>query len=132
MLSACPFRKNEMRPVGPEVKHDLVIFFKVGVSNQQVEEFFDEILARRNPTGTGFRLRAGIREYSREHPVDGHEAVSISFFPSATVEERETVMRDVKSSPIVYRVLENVAPADVKKLEDMKEPETSPPVVKPK
>ena len=132
MLSGCPIRKNEMRPIGPEVRQNLVIFFKPGVGDKQVEGFFDEFLSKPDPNGKGFYLRKGIREFTRIHPVDGHEGIAISFFPNATNEERETIKRDIRSSPLVYRVLENVAPADVKKIDDVKESVTSPPVVKPK
>lgn len=122
MLSGCPLRKNEMRPIGPEVKQNLVIFFKLGITNEQVEGFFDEVLSKPDPNGKGFYLRKGISEFSRIHPVQGHEGVAISFFSYATNEEREAVVRDVKSSPIVYKVLENTAPAEVKELDHAKSP----------
>jgi hypothetical protein len=37
-------------------------------------------------------------------------------FAHATKAQKDEVKRAVKSLPIVYRVLENVAPADVKKI----------------
>ena len=132
MLSGCPIRKNEMRPIGPEVRQNLVIFFKLGVGDEQVERFFDEFLSKPDPNGKGFYLRKGIREYTRIHPVQGHEGVAISFFPYATNNERDAVTRDIKSSAIVYKTFENVAPADVKKLDDPKEQMSPTPVAKPK
>jgi hypothetical protein len=46
----------------------------------------------------------------------------MSFFPDATKEERDDVIHDITSSPIVYKVLGDIAPADVKKLDDVEEP----------
>ncbi len=106
-----------MRPIGPEVKQNLVIFFKPGVTDEQVEGFLHEVLSKPDPNGRGFYLRTGISEFSRIHPVQGHEGIAISFFPYATNNERDAVTRDIKSSAIVYKTLENVAPADVKKLD---------------
>jgi len=120
--SGCPLRKNEMRPIGPEVKQNLVIFFKPGLTDEQVEGFLHEVLSKPDPNGKGFYLRRGISEFSRIHAVQGHEGVAISFFSYATKEEREAVVLDVKSSAMVYKVLENTAPAEVKELDHAKSP----------
>ncbi len=56
----------------------------------------------------------------------------MSFFPDATKEERDEVIHDITSSPIVYKVLRDIAPADVKKLDDLREPMSPTPVAKPK
>jgi hypothetical protein len=106
-----------MRPIGPEVKQNLVIFFKLGVTDEQVEGFLHEVLSKPDPSGRGFYLQRGISEFSRIRPVQGHEGVAISFFSYATNEERETVTHNIKASTIVYKVLENVAPAEVKKID---------------
>ena len=106
-----------MRSVGPEVKASLVIYFKSGVSNEQVNTFWEEVLSRRDPSGKGYYHRNGVGDIGRIAPVQGHEGISMSFFPDATKKEREEVTRDIKSSPIVYRVLENIAPAEVKKID---------------
>ncbi len=43
-------------------------------------------------------------------------AFAITFFPSATKEQCEDLKRAVESSPVVYKVLENLAPTHVKKI----------------
>jgi hypothetical protein len=53
---------------------------------------------------------------ARESAVQGHEGISLSFFPNATEVQRDDVEREVKSSPLVYRFLRNIAPKNVKKL----------------
>lgn len=115
--SGCPFRKNEMRPIGPEVKASLVIYFKHGVTNQEIEEFWHAVLSKPDAQGGGYNHRAGVGDISRIKSVQEHEGVAMSFFPDATDEHREMVTRDIRSSPLVYKILENVAPADVTKLD---------------
>jgi hypothetical protein len=115
---ACPFHKDESRPIGPEVKASLVIYFKRGVTNEQIEGFWHKILSRPDPLGRGYYHRDGVGTSSRIFPsVQGHEGVATSFFQDATNEEREEIIRAVRASPIVYKVLEDVAPADVKAAE---------------
>lgn len=115
---ACPFHRNETRPIGPEVKASLAIYFRQGVTNEQIEKFWQEVLSRPDPDGRGHYHRDGVGDISRIFPsVQGHEGIAMSFFPDATNEEREEIKRAVRDSPIVYKVLENVAPADVKDLE---------------
>jgi hypothetical protein len=115
---ACPFHKNESRPIGPEVKVSLAIYFKQGVTNEQIEKFWHEVLSRPDPEGKGHYHREGVGDISRIFPpVQGHEGIAMSFLPDATAEEREAIKRSIRSAPIVYRVLENVAPVDVKDVE---------------
>ena len=114
---ACPRHEQPMRPIGPEVKASLVIYFKSGVTNEQVNTFWEEVLSRPDPSGKGYYHRNGVGDIGRIAPVQGHEGISMSFFPDATKEEREEVIHDITSSPIVYKVLRDIAPADVKKLD---------------
>lgn len=114
------------------MKASLVIYFKPGVTNEQVEDFWHRVLSIKDPEGRGYSHRPGIRDISRISSVRGHEGIALTFFPNASSEQRETIVRDVKSSPIFYKVLENIAPADVKTIDDLKEPVSSPSVMKPK
>jgi hypothetical protein len=117
MQLACPRHEPPMRSVGPEVKASLVVYFKSGVTNERVNAFWEEVLSRPDPSGKGYYHRNGVGDIGRVAPVQGHEGISMSFFPDATKEEREEVIHDITSSPIVYKVLRDIAPADVKKLD---------------
>ena len=48
---------------------------------------------------------------------DGHQGYAITFFEGATPEQRERLIAKVKASPLVYKVVEDVAPDDVKKID---------------
>jgi len=111
-------KEDKLVPIGPDVKANLVIYFNTGVTEGQINAFSQEVLSRQNPEGRGYKLRDGIGLQLRVFPsVQGHEAIAITFFSNATQTQREEVKVAVLSSPVVYKVLENVAPADVKKLE---------------
>jgi hypothetical protein len=106
-----------MVPIGPEVRASLVVYFKHGVTQDQINYFWENVLSRPNAEGRGYWHRDGIGMLSRVYPsVEGHEGVAVNFWANATESQREEIKREVNASPIVFKVLENVAPVDVKKL----------------
>jgi hypothetical protein len=118
VMIGCPSRSNEMRPVGPDVKADLIIYFNVTVSDAQITTFWHQVLSRPRTDGKGYDSREGVADMGRLfRAVQGHQGISVSFFPSATQAQRDELERDVKDSPLVYKVLKNIAPANVKRLE---------------
>jgi hypothetical protein len=105
---------EEMIPLDPDVA-DLIILFKPEASHDEIENFWQETLSMRQEKGSWPRL--GIRDIGRIPSIHGHEAVMVNFFPSATESEREDIKSRVKSSPIVYKVFENVPKDKREKLE---------------
>jgi hypothetical protein len=113
---ACSSQKERVRSFGPEIRSDLVVFFNRDVSHQQIEDFWHDTLSKPD-TGRGQPLRDGISDTARIDAVQGHEGVSVSFFPNASQAQKEALEKEVRSSPIVYKVLKDIAPADVRKIE---------------
>jgi hypothetical protein len=95
----------------------LLIIYKTGATDDQVNDFLRDVLSRPHPQAKGYDLRDGIALTFRPPSVEGHDATALTFSADATAAQREEITRAVKASPIVYRVLENVAPADVKRLD---------------
>ena len=114
---ACPSHEERIRSLGPDVSADLVIFFNHDVTPQQIENFWRDTLSKPHAEGRGHDHRDGVSQIARIVAVQGHEGISVSFFASATETQREAVERDVRSSPLVYKVLKDIAPVDVKKIE---------------
>ena len=117
---ACPWGKSgdsDMRPIGPEVPASLVLYFKPDVTRDQRIAFSDEVLSRPDPEGRGHNLPPGVQSLLRVRAVQGHEGYAITFFPNATDQQRRSLRDAITASPIVYKVLENVSPADVKTLD---------------
>ena len=96
-------------------KTDLVVYLKKDATNAEESEFWHEVVG--NPTGpTSFELLPGISGVMASRAVDGHRAIAIEFWSYATQEQREYVMSRILDSPLVYTVLEDVAPSEVETL----------------
>lgn len=91
------------------------VVFKLETTHDQIETFWEETLSTK--VEKGHWSRPGIRGILRLFPVQGHEGIAVSFFPNATEAEREDIKPRLKSSRLVYKVMENIAPSDVKKIE---------------
>ena len=108
---ACGQRECEWQPLFPEGKADLVVVFKEDITPQEILRFEEEELII-GEFEEGFSHRAGVGVVTRKD-VNGRAAYGLTLDPSATPEEHEAIREGVKSSPYVYRVLENVAPEDI-------------------
>jgi hypothetical protein len=104
-------------PIGPTVKADLLVYFKRDLSQGQINDFINNVISIPDREGRGYDLPAGVRTRLRLRPVEGHEGIAITFFPNATKEQREELLSSIKTSPLVFRVLENTIPDNVKSLE---------------
>ena len=110
--------KETSSPIGPNAPASLIIYFKVGVTEEQINTFSQQVLSTPHPQGRGRNLREGIGLQLRVFPsVQGHEAIALTFLADAEQSQREEIKSAVLASPIVYKVLENRAPSDVKSLE---------------
>jgi hypothetical protein len=118
ITGGCPFTKSEnpVLPIGPTVKADLLVYFKRDLSQGQINDFINNVISIPDREGGGYDLPAGVRTRLRLRPVEGHEGIAITFFPNATKEQREELLRSIKTSPLVFRVLENTIPDNVKSL----------------
>ena len=113
--AACHHSEPAMVPVGPDVRYDLLIFFNTDVTHDQIDTFWNEVLSY--PTRDGHWTRPGVGGILRVAAVQGHEGVAVSFFSNATDAERTDIKSRVRSSPIVYRVMENVVPLNIKRID---------------
>lgn len=119
LLSSCSQQRESKRiPVGPDAQASMVFYFKTDVSEEQVSNFFNEVITRPGASSGSFTLREGVQMISRVfHQVEGHKGIAIRFFDEATQEQRDAIRREAKAHPLVYKIIEDVAPADVKKLD---------------
>lgn len=108
------YQKQKIVRFGPEVKASLVIVFKPDVTDEQVEGFRRSVLRVATSNETESNYLSGIRQYLRVLPIQKHNAVALTFHEDIAQAQREGIMKRVKSSPLVYKVFENIAPVDVK------------------
>ena len=106
-----------MEPVGPGVRADFLIYFKTGATDAETNLFYKDVLSRPSPDGRGYSNPPGVKTVLRLSEVQGHEGVAVTFFPAATREQRENLKRSVQSSSLVYKIIENAVPANVKRLD---------------
>lgn len=96
--------------IGPEIRHDLVIFFKRDATHDQIENFRGDVLSY---SWWGCRYEVAA-DYLRLFPVDGYEAIALKFHSDVSQANRKAVKSKVRASPIVHKVFEDVVPQDIK------------------
>jgi hypothetical protein len=89
-----------------------VVLLKRNVNDRDVNEFLEKELIV-GSLKTHFRLKNGIASLVKA-TTQGHRGFAITFQPYATTEERQTIKKDLTSSPFVYRVFEDIAPINIK------------------
>jgi hypothetical protein len=111
-------KKEEIR-FGPELKASLVVYFKTDVTEKQITRFFGDLqlgLALKH------RLLKGENEfcdYLRVYPaLQNHERVALTFCEGAAKMDRDVIRETIKSSPLVYKMLENIAPVEVRSINE--------------
>ena len=115
--TSCTHRPAEkwVKMTGPNDPVSLVFFFKKGTTYEQKESFDKTVITYPHPKGKGYYLQDGIA--GRFNVVNsGYEGYAIQFSTDATHEQRERLKKNIRESPIVYKVYENVAPSEIKDL----------------
>jgi len=119
LMTACPDASNrngDKVKVGPDAAASLVVYFKLGTTEAQVEKFNQENLSKPRADGRGKCFKFGIGSYLRLIPsqANGHWAIAISFLADATEEERNNLDQVLDGDELVYKVFKNIAPNDIK------------------
>lgn len=105
-------KKPDAKSIGPNASADFVIYFKQGTTEEQIGYFHAEVLSSPRPDGRGANMKAGIQSILRLLPeqANGREAIAIILHNGISEAQRTSVRRSIDSSPIVDKVLENIAP----------------------
>ncbi len=102
---------------GPDVRASLVVYLQEGTSNDQINSVWETVLSNPDSGGSGHWHLPGIGGIARVTPVDNHEALAVTIRPDATQEQMSEIHRRLEECEYVYKVLENVVPADVATVE---------------
>lgn len=81
---------------------DLLIRFKPGITSEQIETVFSEVLGVPGPDGRSHVLLDGIQTASRADR-DGQVRIRVGFHPGTTVERRGEIVRRILECPFVTR-----------------------------
>lgn len=121
-LLSCGYPETPMIKLkGPEDKNDLVFFYRRDATYEQKELFQNTVIHKLDPNGRGYYLHDGVIDLFLVRNSD-YEGYAINFSKDATPEQREQLKKAIESSPIVYRVYENVVPNEIKDLEEANKP----------
>ena len=100
------YRIEPMRPIIPPIANKII--FKKGVSSDEVQAFWRDVLSTPHPGGGSMSL-PGVQSMSTAMPEDGHEVLLFSFFETATDEQKAAVRDRIVTSSIVLQLQEDTA-----------------------
>lgn len=99
------YREEPMVSLIDEVSN--IVVFKEGTTNDEIKDFWNHTLSVERADGRGYELLYGIRTMTKIQSRNENAAMTFGFFPNATEEQKQIVFAKVKSSPVVYQLLEN-------------------------
>lgn len=114
VTSCSPAPEDKMVPLLPNGVASLVIIYKEKTTNDQINYFLNNVLTDPKSEGHGLLPSISLRASEKIH---GYDATVIAYRAQATQEQRDEVKRAAVGSPIVYKVLENVVPSQIKQIE---------------
>ncbi len=104
-LGLLAWQKNEMIPFGPDLAADLVVVFKEGVSEDQIQGLRDTVLGV-----------SGLCSYQLvlpEQTKHGLESVAVSYCNNVPLESRRSIRAAILKSELVHGVYEDIAPVEL-------------------
>ena len=110
-------REDRMIEMGSDMPKGLVIVFKKDTGRERIERFNREILSKPHPEGKGYYSADGMCLFTRPPGVQGYDVVEIRFCQNATDEQRTQLKANVLASPLVYKVIDDVKPSEIKNID---------------
>lgn len=94
---------------GPDQNVPIVFYFKKGTSNSEVNYFLDNVIGyqRTDRRGTEFLKGIGGRFLVRAQDYEGYALDRLD------ENERGNILKAINSSPLIYKVFENVIPKEI-------------------
>jgi hypothetical protein len=102
---------------GPDRKASMVIYFRKGISPQQVEDFNESVLmGPAEPRHAGRDYPSFVQTYLGLIPsqANGHEAVALTFFNNTATDKVNAYLATIEGDSRVDKVFLNVSPDSIK------------------
>lgn len=102
---------------GPDQKSALVIYFRKGTTDQQIEDFITSVLEEpAQPRHDGRDYPVCVSSYLGLRPSQANkfEAAAVDFFDSARERDTAPYIAKIRSDPRVDRVFLNVSPQSIR------------------
>ncbi|HEX8249047.1 MAG TPA: hypothetical protein VF599_12790 [Pyrinomonadaceae bacterium] len=113
LLFSCRQQVNDEWIVSnPDLKVSIVFYFKKGTTNDEINYFHDNVVGRQRDDGRGTDFLDGMQVKFQVRNQD-YEGYAIDLRKNVTQEERENILQAINSSPLIYKVFENVVPNEI-------------------
>src|SRR5688572_13478478 len=96
---------DRINVMSPDVRAELVYFFKKGTTWKEILEFERTVTGIPAPNGTGYASLPGMMTGVKIN-INGFEGEAINFQPDATDAEKAFVKKRISDSSLVYKVYE--------------------------
>jgi hypothetical protein len=109
------WRHEQMISFGPDQKSSVVIYFRKGITNQQVEDFHSAVLEVPTRQSPGHGLPAFVQTYFRLRPMqaNGHEGIALNFLGNTSAEKVSAYLTAIKADPRVEKVFLDTSPNSI-------------------
>jgi hypothetical protein len=114
----CTQRPLATTAFGPNEKASLAIYFNIGTTNADVENFNEKVLFEPSSSGVGSGLKPGLCLYSVLPTSEGHLAISVNYCANATADQKSSLEKAITASPNVFRVLHDIIPSQAKSIKN--------------
>lgn len=107
------WRNQPQVRLGPNVRASLVVLLRSDATNDEINSVWETVLSDPDPQGAGHWPLPGIGGIGRVAVIEGHVALAVTLRPNATQEQVDEIHRRLNDCEHVYKVIEDVAPAEV-------------------
>jgi hypothetical protein len=100
---------------GPDQKASAVIYFRKGITRQQVQDFSSSVLEEPTPQRPGHGYPAFVRVYLHLVPsqANGHEAIALTFSYNTSADKVNAYLAKIKADNRVEKVFLNTSPDSI-------------------
>lgn len=103
---------------GLDNENDIVFLFKKNTTYKNIEDFKHNVLYKPYVEGYGRDHQDGIADLTVGIKISDFEGGFVNFSKDATFEQRKKLATDIESSPIIYKVYENIVPNEIKNIDE--------------
>jgi hypothetical protein len=109
------WRHEQMISIGPDQKASVVIYFRKGVTGQEVEDFNSAVLEVPTRQSPGHGHPAFVQTYLRLAPMqaNGHEGIALTFFDNTSTDKVDAYLTAIKADKRVETVFLNTSPNSI-------------------
>jgi hypothetical protein len=109
------WRNAPMVRLGPDALASVVIYYQMGASRLQTDDFERSHIFNPRSDSKGMELKPGIHSFLRlsSSQAHGHSGIAIDFYPSIQEQQRSEMIKSISDSPLVFRAYRDIAPTQI-------------------